>query len=75
MQELNTWTNLKAFVDSYNIVNILDLENRLISDCDISIQNQLAKSQHLYNRTINYVQSRRADYIQKTYFQKEGTHQ
>lgn len=68
MQELNTWTNLKAFVDSYNIVNILDLENRLISDCDISIQNQLAKSQHLYNRTINYVQSRRADYIQKTYF-------
>ena len=68
MQELNTWTNLKAFVDSYNIVNILDLENRLISDCDISIQNQLAKSPHLYNRTINYVQSRRADYIQKTYF-------
>ncbi len=68
MQELNTWLNIKNFIDAYNIVDILDFENRAISEIDIATQNQLSKSAHLYNRALNYIQSRRSDYIKKTYF-------
>ena len=68
MQELNTWTTLKAFIDAYNIVTILDFENKIVSELDISTQNQLAKNYSLYNRAVNYIQSRRADFVRKTYF-------
>lgn len=68
MQELNTWLNIKNFIDAYNIVDIMDFENRAISDCDIAIQNQMAKNAYLYNRALNYIQSRRSDYIKKNYF-------
>lgn len=68
MQELNCWINLKNFIDAYNIVDILDFENRAISEVDIATQNQLSKSSLLYNRAINYIQSRRSEYIKKNYF-------
>ncbi len=68
MQELNCWLNLKNFIDAYNVVTILDFENKIVSELDIATQNQLAKNGSLYNRAVNYIQSRRADFVQKTYF-------
>lgn len=67
MQELSTWITLKAFIDAYDVVTILDFENKIASELDIATQIQLAKNYSLYNRAINYIQSRRADFIQKTY--------
>ena len=68
MQELNCWLNLKNFIDAYNVVTILDFENKIVSELDIATQNQLAKNGSLYNRAVNYIQSRRADFVQKTFF-------
>lgn len=68
MQELNSWTTVKAFIDAYNIMTILDFENKIVSELDIATQNQLAKNSHLYNRAVGYIQSRRTDFVQKTYF-------
>lgn len=68
MQELNAWASIKAFIDAYNIVTILDFENKIVSEWDIATQNQLAKNYSLYSRAVNYIQSRRADFVQKTFF-------
>lgn len=68
MQELNSWTTVKAFIDAYNIMTILDFENKIVTELDIATQNQLAKNSYLYNRAVGYIQSRRADFVQKTFF-------